>query len=73
MGEARRQERRLAPAVSAVPVMSPRSLSFAEARARVLHAVTPLAPERFPIERAHGRALREDVTAGHALPPTTSG
>ncbi len=48
---------------------APRSLSFAEARALVLAAVRPLAPARVPLSAALGRALRETVTAPHALPP----
>jgi len=48
---------------------SPRSLTVGEARARVLGAVRPLAPERVPLADAVGRALRERVVAPHALPP----
>ncbi|HET7224994.1 MAG TPA: gephyrin-like molybdotransferase Glp [Candidatus Eisenbacteria bacterium] len=47
----------------------PRLLSYDDARARVLNAVRPLAPERVPLGRALGRALREPVVAPHALPP----
>jgi molybdopterin molybdotransferase len=49
--------------------MTTRSLSFAEARARVQRAVAPLAPESIAVEQARGRALREDVIAPHPLPP----
>lgn len=47
----------------------PRQLSYAAARARVLDAVAPLPPERVPLADAVGRALRETLTAPHALPP----
>jgi len=47
----------------------PRSLSYAEARERVLAAATPAAPERVPLAHALGRALRQPVEAPHALPP----
>jgi len=46
-----------------------RSLSYAEARARVLAAVRPLASEAVPVRDAVGRALRETVLAPHRLPP----
>lgn len=49
--------------------MTPEALSYAEARARVLGAVRPLAPVRTPLERLVGRALREAIAAPHALPP----
>jgi molybdopterin molybdotransferase len=45
------------------------SLTFTEARARVLATVAPLAPERIAVERCAGRALREDAIAPHDLPP----
>jgi len=46
-----------------------RSLSFAEARATVLAAVTPLPPETILLAAARGRALRRAVLAAHDLPP----
>ncbi len=46
-----------------------RSLGYAEARARVLAAVRPLAHDSVPIRDAVGRALRETIVAPHALPP----
>ncbi len=49
--------------------MTPRSLSFAEAYARVMRAASPLPPETVALDHARGRALREDVVAGHPLPP----
>lgn len=45
------------------------SLSFAEARARVLAATKPLPPERVPVAEARGRALARSIAAAHALPP----
>jgi len=48
---------------------SPVSLTYAEARERVLAAVRPLPPERAPLEDCSGRALREPLVADHALPP----
>jgi len=47
----------------------PLSLSFAEARARVLAAVRPLPAVRAPLAECAGRALREPLVAPHALPP----
>ena len=47
----------------------PRFLSYAEARARVLAAVTPLPIEERPLVRTAGRALRRSLEAPHALPP----
>lgn len=47
----------------------PRFLSYAEARARVLAAVTPLPVEERPLVRTAGRALRRALDAPHALPP----
>jgi molybdopterin molybdotransferase len=55
--------------MSGPPATTPRSLSFAAARARVLRAAAPLPPEAIRTERARGRALREDVVALHPLPP----
>ena len=49
--------------------MTTRTLSFAEARARVLNAAVPLDPEQVQVTDARGRALREDAIATHALPP----
>jgi molybdopterin molybdotransferase len=49
--------------------VTPEALSYAEARARVLAASAPLPPERLPLERAAGRALRADLVAPHGLPP----
>ena len=48
---------------------APRSLRFAEARARVLGAVSALPAVRVPLDEAVGRALREPLVAPHALPP----
>ena len=45
------------------------SLTYAEARARVLDAVKPLLPVRVPFADAVGRALRQAVVAPHGLPP----
>ncbi len=50
-------------------VVARESLSYAEARARVLAAARPLPAERVPIENARGRALRETLRAPHGLPP----
>ena len=47
----------------------PRSLSYAEARERVLGAVRPGPIERVSPAYARGRALRETLTAPHPLPP----
>jgi molybdopterin molybdotransferase len=47
----------------------PEFLSLAEARARVLGAVRPLAAELLPLAAAVGRALASDVIAPHGLPP----
>ena len=44
-------------------------LSFDEARERVLGHVSPLPPERVPLEEALGRALSHDVLAPTQLPP----
>lgn len=49
--------------------MTPRQLSFAEARARCLDAAPPLPPEWIDVAEVRGRALRETVRAPHALPP----
>jgi molybdopterin molybdotransferase len=49
--------------------MEPRTLSFTEARARVMRAATPRAPESIDVADARGRALREDLAAPHPLPP----
>jgi molybdopterin molybdotransferase len=46
-----------------------RSLSYAEARERVLGAVRPGPVERVNLAAARGRALREPLTAPHPLPP----
>ena len=48
---------------------APVSLTYAEARARVLAAVRPLTPETAALEDCSGRALREPLVAPHALPP----
>jgi len=50
-------------------VSAPVSLTYAEARARVLAAVRPLTPETAALEDCSGRALREPLVAPHALPP----
>jgi len=47
----------------------PRSLSYAEARRRVLDAIRPGPVERVGLAAARGRALRGSLTAPHALPP----
>ena len=47
------------------PVM----LSVAEAEKQVLEAVAPLPTEDCPLVRAHGRVLRQILTADRALPP----
>ena len=49
--------------------MAPRTLSFAEARARVLAAAAPREPERVALTSATGRPLREAPRAPHGLPP----
>ena len=49
--------------------MTPRLLTFAEARARCLEAASPLPPEWIDVADVRGRALRETVRASHALPP----
>lgn len=46
-----------------------RLLGYAEARAHVLGAARPLPPEVVPIAEARGLALRQTLTAPHALPP----
>ncbi len=48
---------------------APEFLSWAEARARVLAAVRPLAPIDMPLDALPGRALAERVAAPYALPP----
>lgn len=45
------------------------SLSYAEARERILSAVRPLEPVEAAIEECRGRALRREVRARHPLPP----
>jgi molybdopterin molybdotransferase len=47
----------------------PRTLSYAEARARVLGAVRVLPSDLVPLAEARGRALRRAFRAPHALPP----
>lgn len=49
--------------------LEPRLLSYAQARERVLHAVTPLGAEMQPLVLTLGRALRRALQAPHALPP----
>jgi molybdopterin molybdotransferase len=49
--------------------VAPESLSFEEARRRVLAAARPGRTERVPLERARGRALAHDLVAPIALPP----
>jgi molybdopterin molybdotransferase len=44
------------------------SLTFEEARRRVLAAAVPLPVERAPLHACAGRALREELRADHALP-----
>ena len=46
---------------------TPRSIDAA--RAEILAAVRPLAPEQVAVERALGRVLARDVTAAHDVPP----
>jgi molybdopterin molybdotransferase len=48
---------------------APESLSYDEARGRVLAAVAPGRVERVPLERARGRVLAADLIAPIALPP----
>jgi molybdopterin molybdotransferase len=43
-------------------------ISVDEARARLLDAITPLAPLQLPITEAHGCVSAEDVVATHSLP-----
>ena len=45
------------------------SLSYREARERVLAAARPLPAEMIPVADGRGRALRRRVTAAHPLPP----
>jgi molybdopterin molybdotransferase len=45
------------------------ALSFAEAAARLLAAVTPLPAERCPLREADGRILAEEIRSPVALPP----
>jgi molybdopterin molybdotransferase len=49
--------------------VAPESLSFEEARKRVLAAARPGRTERVALERARGRALAHDLEAPIALPP----
>ncbi len=44
-------------------------IPVAEARARILSFVTPLAPEEVQIDESLGRALAHDLVAGRTLPP----
>ena len=44
-------------------------LSVAEASARILEGIVPLAPERVALERALGRVLSNDVVSPITLPP----
>lgn len=48
---------------------TPRQLTYAEARKRVLAAAPLLPAEQVAQRAAVGRALRETITAPHALPP----
>ena len=48
---------------------TPRLLSYAEARARVLDAASVLPAETVPLALARSRALRRRIEAPHALPP----
>ena len=45
------------------------SLTYAEARDRVLAAVRPMEPVEAALEECRGRALRREVRAKHPLPP----
>src|SRR4051812_50143160 len=47
-------------------------IDIAEARAIVLSAVRPLAPERVPLADALGRVLAEDVESTEDMPPFDS-
>ena len=49
--------------------MTPESLDYAAARARVLAAAPPLPAVHLPIAATAGRALRETLFAPHGLPP----
>ena len=49
--------------------VEPRSLTFREARDRVLAAARALPPETVPLAEARGRALRRVFPAPHDLPP----
>jgi molybdopterin molybdotransferase len=44
-------------------------LSVTEAEKQVLEAVTPLPAEDCPLVNAHGRVLRQTLTADRDLPP----
>ncbi len=46
-----------------------RTISYTEARERVLAAALPLPPEQVPLAEAIGRPLRQPVVARHPLPP----
>jgi molybdopterin molybdotransferase len=45
------------------------SLSYAEARERVLAAVRPMEPVEAALEECRGRALRREIRSRHPLPP----
>ncbi len=49
--------------------VEPESLSYRDARTRVFEAVRALPPETLPLAECRARALRQAVTAPHALPP----
>lgn len=46
-------------------------IEYADARARVLAAATPLPAEAVPLDRALGRTLARDIRAGEDIPPFT--
>ncbi len=49
--------------------MTAPELTYAQARARALDGLAPLAPVRAPLAALRGRALREPIVAPHGLPP----
>lgn len=44
-------------------------ITVAEARRVILDAIRPLGAERAFLDRAHGRVLADDLTAGRSIPP----
>jgi len=47
-------------------------LTVAQARARILERITPLAAEDVPLTQARGRVLAEEVHAERDVPPFTN-